>query len=750
MNNMRIAEFHDCFGALFVLELHARMCLATLWILLCVVTGTAAAQPSPKNALFVFSTVKYGGETSSAIEPRIRAHVPGPVDFYYVYLDDPQSKENPYWATMAETVRQKYAGIKMDVVITDVTPSLLFAVKYRDKIFPGVPIVFLAVNQRELEGQKIWPGVTGVTNPLGFRETIDLALRLQPDTKAIAVVAGLTPWDSYWLAALRSELARYQDRLKEIDLVGIPNREMLKRVSSLPPHTVVMFQTSPQYSDEPDFGAWDLVTETAQLVPTYSVWPRFCVNGCIGGVFEDPMEEWRSAADLATRVLSGQRPEDLPIVHSTDLHVRVDWRALRRWHIAESMLPPGTVLTNREPTFWERNRNYIFAALAMIVLQALLILGLLWQRARKRKAEAVLRESEQRFRVMADTTPSLVWMCDAAGKIIYLNERRLEFTGPDSSAGYGDNWTEYVHPDDLGHVRTSLARALTRREAFSKEYRLRRRDGVYRCMFDVASPRFNGDGAFAGFIGSAIDVTDQKLAQEALEKVSGRLIEAQERERRRIARDLHDDICQRLALLSMALEQANRGQNESAGSPKPRLEEIRKTCSEIASDVQSLSHELHSSKLDYLGVAASIRGFCKEFANQHELTIEFKEENVPKQLPRDVSLCLFRVTQEALHNAAKYSGTDQFWVKLRTLGNYIRLEVWDSGTGFDVDKATMTSGLGLVSMQERVHLVQGELTVDSKPGSGTRIIANIPAGTPTSAAAEDTDARKAASVTDAA
>ena len=700
---------------------------AILGMLFCTVAHSAAAQqPSPKNVLFVFSTVKYGGETSSAIEPYMRAHVPGPVNFYYAYLDDPQSKENPYWETMAETIRRKYAGIKMDVVIADVTPSLLFAVKYRDKIFPGVPIVFLAVNRRELEGQKTWPGVTGVTNPLGFRETIDLALRLQPDTKAIAVVAGLTPWDSYWLAVLKSELASYQHRVEEIDLVGIPNRQMLKRVSALPPHTVVMFQTSPQYSDEPEFGAWNLITEIAQRVPTYSAWPRFCVNGCIGGVFEDPIQEWRSTAELATRVLSGQRPEDLPIVHSAGLHVRVNWRALRRWHIPESLLPPGTVLLNREPTLWERDRNYVVAALALILIQSVLILGLLWQRARKRKAEAVLRESEKRFRVMADSAPSLIWMCDPTGRVTYLNERRAEFTGPDNSAGYGDSWTAYVHPDDLGNLLDGLARALKRRETFSKEYRLRRYDGVYRWMFDVASPRFDGDGSFAGFIGSGIDVTDQKLAQEALEKVSGRLIEAEEKERSRIARDLHDDICQRLALLSMELERANRRQNGSDPDMTKSLQEIRAHCSEIANDVQSLSHELHSTKLDYLGVAAAIRGFCKELARQHDVHIEFSDQNVPKHLPRDVSLCLFRVTQEALHNAVKYSRTGHYEVQLTGLADEVQLVVSDAGAGFDVDEAMKNRGLGLASMLERAHLVHGRLSVESKPRAGTKIVVAVP------------------------
>ena len=717
----------DSFGSFGVTGFRARIWSAILGILLYVVTGSAVAQrPNPKNVLFVFSTVKYSGETLGAIEPYMQAHVTGPINFYYAYLDDPQSKENPYWETLAETIRRKYAGVKMDVVIADVTPSLLFAVKYRDKAFPGVPIVFVAVNQRELEGQKIWPGVTGVTNPLGFRETIDLALRLQPDTKAIAVVAGLTPWDGYWLAVLRAELARYQDEVKEIDLVGTPNRQMLERVSALPPHTVVMFQTSPQYSDEPDFGAWDLVTEIAHRLPTYSVWPRFCVNGCIGGAFEDPVQEWTWTADLASRVLSGQRLEDLPIVHSTKLQVRVDWRALQRWHISESALTPGSEILNREPTFWQRYRKYVIAAVALIVLQTLLIFGLLWQRARKRKAEAVLRESEERFRVMADTTPSLIWMCDEQGKITYLNDQRVAFTGPDPTGGYGDTWAAYVHPDDLKNVQDALAWALKSRQRFSKEYRLRRHDGVYRWMFDIASPRVNGDGSFAGFIGSAIDITDQKLAQEALQNVGGRLLEAQDAERKRIARELHDDISQKLALLAMELTQANRNVNGTPEVTKAHLEEIRRHCMDIGRDVQSLSHQLHDSKLDYLGLVGALKAFSKEFAKQYERGIEFKHENVPRKLPTNISLCLFRVTQEALYNAVKYSGAKEFVVELSATMDEVQLVVSDTGAGFDVEKAKTNPGLGLLSMQERVRMVQGQLHVESSPGEGTKVVASVP------------------------
>jgi PAS domain S-box-containing protein len=426
------------------------------------------------------------------------------------------------------------------------------------------------------------------------------------------------------------------------------------------------------------------------------------------------------------RVLSGERPENIPIVNDSDLQVHVDWRALQRWRIPESALPPGTVVEYRQLTFWQRDRKYIVIAIALIAAQALLIAALLLQRARKRKAEAVLLESEERFRVMADTTPSLVWMCDARGRITYLNGRRLAFTGRDSNADDGNSWITYVHLDDAEHVLGALYEALKTKQSFSQEYRLRRNDGVYRWMFDVASPRVNGDGSFGGFIGSAIDTTDQKLAQQALEKVSGQLIQAQEQERSRIARELHDDICQRLALLSMELEHANRGSNDSRAQRNPKIDKIKQHCGEIAGAVQALSHKLHSSKLEYLGIVAAVRSFCREFSEQHEVSVEFSHENVPGFVPADISLSLFRVTQEALQNALKYSGVSEFWVSLRGVAGEIQLEIRDRGAGFDVEQAKGQKGLGLVSMQERVHLVHGIFAIESKVDLGTRVFIRVP------------------------
>jgi PAS domain S-box-containing protein len=686
---------------------------------------SAAAPTAPKNVLVLYSfTDRRAQDDLEILKSTTRSRVDTPVDFHVEYLGSARFDAPGYERAVAQSLASVYGGKKIDLVVTVFYPALRFAVDHRQELFPGTPIAFSSVPPRRLEGQKPWPGVTGVTMDVDLEGTIDLALRLQPGTTNVAVVVGKTETDRFWGTVINQDLRRRQPRLNVIDLPGLATDQLLKQVSALPPHTAVFFQAIPDEEAQPVVGTYEIVSTIARQFPTYCFVDRCLGHGVIGGSYPDTSEQEIDTGELAARILSGEAPENIPIVDGPPARVHVDWRQLRRWKIPESALPPAAIVLFRQPSFWERYGKYVGAVLFLILVQAALIIGLLWQRARNRKADLRLRESEKRFRLVADTTPALIWMCDKEGTVTYLNDRRIDFTGRNLAMGFGDAWSAFIHPDDVQSVQAANKRALEQQKEYSKEYRLRRRDGVYRWMLDIAAPRVNGDGSFAGFVGSAVDITDQKIAQEALEKIGGKLIEAQEEERSRIARELHDDICQRLAILSMELEQANRASNRSAGSLK--IEEIRRHCAEIAGDVQALSHKLHSSKLEYLGLAAAIRSFCREFSQQNDVNVQFAEENVPGFLPRDISLSLFRVAQEALHNALKHSGVRRFSVSLRGLANEIQLEISDLGAGFDVEKAMVDRGLGLVSMQERAHLVHGSFTIESTVKSGTKILVRVP------------------------
>jgi PAS domain S-box-containing protein len=238
------------------------------------------------------------------------------------------------------------------------------------------------------------------------------------------------------------------------------------------------------------------------------------------------------------------------------------------------------------------------------------------------------------------------------------------------------------------------------------------------------TPITDSAGTLIGAAEIARDLTEQGRAKTALSTVSRRLIHAQEEERARIARDLHDDIGQRLALLTFELTELSAG--APASSHQSRTSKLQVQASEIAADIQRLSHELHSSKLELLGIAVAMKGFCEEFATLQRVDAEFTSRDVPDQLPPDICLCLFRVLQQALHNAAKHSGVRRFEANLWGEQDEVHLVVSDAGRGFDLEAARSGRGLGLISMEERLKLVGGALSIDTQPQRGTRIHAWAP------------------------
>jgi PAS domain S-box-containing protein len=319
----------------------------------------------------------------------------------------------------------------------------------------------------------------------------------------------------------------------------------------------------------------------------------------------------------------------------------------------------------------------------------------------------------------------MLWMSDPDSLCTYVNRRWMDFTGRTMEAELGNGWVESVHPEDRQRCTETYTRAFDRREPYTVEYRLQRHDGEYRWIFDSAVPRFNQDGSFAGYMCSAVDVTDRKRVEEALSSLGGRLIEAQEQERRHIARELHDDISQKVAMLSLELQQFGSCLPDFPANIRDWLDSLVKRTAEINDDIHGLSHRLHSSKLDTLGLVATMMGFCRELAEQRDVQIDFIHNGVPELLPPSISLCVFRVLQEALTNAVKHSGVRRFTAKLARVADELELSVRDSGVGFD-PAAQYNEGIGLISMRERVSLVGGRLSITSKPQGGTEITVCVP------------------------
>ena len=684
-----------------------------------------SAEPTPvKNVLVIYGFTPR--ETFVQLEPlkeAVRAGYPGPVNFYVEFLESTGFGDPEYREKVGGVLTQTYRRKHIDVLVAATYPALQFAVDYRDGISPGAPIAFMSVAEQRLPVGALWPGVTGVTTKVDLRACLGLALKLHPGTKRVVIVAGDSQLERYWQTALHAEVDRAPG---ELSTVEIPFSKLFETFPQPDSQTIVFWDVVPRDASQPEVGVVQSLGMISKVVQTYCIY-QYCVGqGGIGGYITDEARSGKMAGVLVARLLAGEKAEGIAIQGNTANLAFVDARQLDRWKIHRSDLPADAVILFQDVPLWERYRVYLIGAVGGLFLSFLL--AFVWRSQRKeQQADLVsLRASEMKWRVLAGTAPTHIWMSDRSGKVTYLNERNVEFTGRNAASDLSYDLTAFIHPDDLQGFLLADAHAMVRRTSYTREYRLRRKDGVYRWMLDVAALRNDSRAKFVGFIGSASDVTDQKIAQETIESTSGRLIAAQEKERNRIARELHDDICQKLAVLSIELEQARKATEETPYLRDKRMLAVPQHCMEIASDVQALSHELHSSQLDVLGLPAALGTFCDDFAKKQDIRVTLIHENIPSSLPRDISLCLFRVTQEALQNAKKHGGGTELTVILRGTPESIQLDIQDQGVGFLVERAREKRGLGLISMQERVHLVRGTFTVLSDLGQGTKIRVLIP------------------------
>ena len=346
-------------------------------------------------------------------------------------------------------------------------------------------------------------------------------------------------------------------------------------------------------------------------------------------------------------------------------------------------------------------------------------------------AEQALRRSEERYRRIVDTAYEGIWMIDDTNIIVFVNQRMAEMLGYSVDEMLGRSTRDFAESESSEEPNERMQR---RRAGIAEQFdfRFRRKDGSELWGIVSTTPVWKEGGKFGGSLGMVTDITLRKHAEQELRRKSeqirelaGRLITAQEEERSRISRELHDDIVQKVASLAIRISLIKKRVPPSTDSIASEIANLQCRVSDLAEDIRRLSHQLHPAVLEHAGLTVALQSFTAEFSRLEGVEVKLTAPKGNEAIPKNIALCAYRVVQEALRNVAKHSGAKVAEVVLAIAGNDLHLSISDEGRGFDVETAR-SGGLGMVSVEERVRLCQGSVQVTSKLNRGTTLTARIP------------------------
>jgi len=714
------------------------------------------------------------GKVDETIRRTLQARAPAPVFFYTEYLDlnlfdgpEPQRE-------MRELLRRKYSSRNISLIVA-AGRALRIAIHNRTELFSAAPIVFVAADPTGAGELRLGPDVTGTWLHLAWAETLDLARRLRPGLERVLIVGGTSQTDRVWLSSARRQLTGYSGPVAISYLTDVSVEEMVRQVRALPPRTVVIVGTVLRDASGRDSTTPEVARQiaAASSVPVFGLSDTLLGTGVVGGRVVDFEAHVKVVAGLAVRVLAGERPA--PTDAGTNVPM-FDSRQLDRWGIDARRLPAASVVLFREPSLWQQYRWYVVGAISLVVVQTALIGGLLLQRAQRRRAQRGLADRLRFETLLSDLSARLSACPDSAVDAeIELGLRRIvEAMGVDRANLWASRGSdEVVRTHSWTRERAAPAPAVIREsEALQIFAAIRRGEIVHHSSADgvagsvdpgalkklgmpsiavvplvvgalpqgALSISSSGEPEWptemiprvrllADVFGSALGrQRSERAAAESAEQIrhlAGQLMTAQEEEGRRIARELHDDVSQDLAAVSIALSMLER-QPETTSRARSELGRLRKQVGDISEGVRHLSHELHPGVLEQAGLVAAMRGYCHEVESKQGPKVVFHADDGAGAVPADVALCLYRVTQEALRNVIRHASAHRVHVSLTRSGVAVRLTISDDGSGFRVEEGGRRRGLGLISIEERARLVGGALAIHSQLQHGTELDLVVP------------------------
>jgi PAS domain S-box-containing protein len=700
--------------------------------------------------------------TSSAIQATMEEGMAHEIAIYSERMDISALSENRYFEELRDAYRKKYDGQPIDLIIAVNYRALNFLISHGEEIWPKTSILFCGVEEGRREQLKqLRSNITGLFADARFGDMLDTIFKIHPDTQQLTVVVGTSETERFIEARVRRAFREYVGRADFTSLSNFEFDAILSRVADLPPKSIVLFLTLFQDGKGKPVpeNALPLISRVSNA-PVYGLFDVYVGHGIVGGSVYSVENRGIMIGKMGVRILTGEKPRDIPVGTGQKHFSLYDWRQLKRWGISESDLPQGSIIRYREPSFYELYYWYIWGGISLVLFQAVMIIFLLINRARRhrverellrahrkleeaniglkneiterKQTEKELHESEERYRSLVNESPAAILVFQD-GHFIFTNPAGLRLLGcSDLKDFVGRPALDFIPPtlrDPMVQRMENLAQGESNPTV---EIELLKTDGTIISVETTSVPIQIG-GNPAGLI-ICNDITQRKLAemellksQENFRNLAGKLLSVQEAERRRLAREMHDDLTQHLAVLAIEIGKMERKFQDSEDPVLETLRSIRERLVNLSGDVHAISRQLHPSIIDDLGLVDAIKSECRTFTRREGIAVDYRSESMPPRISADVAICIYRIVQEGLRNVAKHADTTQLQISLTGKDDSIHLTIKDQGVGFDPKEIKKKLGLGHVSMQERVRLIQGDISIESRPGKGTVINVRAPA-----------------------
>jgi len=669
-----------------------------------------------------------------------------PVEIDADFLDLARNTDADYESRITTFLRAKYGKRPPDVVITLGSAALPFIVKHRDEIAPNVPVVFTSVSQRNYDSLRIPPNITGIISEFNLDRTLALAERLQPEARRLFVIAGSGEVDRRWQANARKVI---EDRARKFEVTYLFERsyaKLMEEVAAIPPDSIVIYLTIFADSEGNAFVPAHVAgpLSARSPAPVYAPYDTYIGNGVVGGYVETFESVGSRAADMALQILAGTDPATIAPQSNSGQAYRVDHRAMARWKLPASNLPPDTAVLFKKPTIWTEHRGVVIAAIAIVGLQSLVLGALLLQRQRRLRIEKLLKESEERMTFAASAANIGLWQFDRQRNELWATEHcRALFGIARGKPLTREVLLSAVHSDDLQTAAQALERSGEAGQPAFCDVRIVLPGEEVRWIRMRSRSRLEGDGRSDHLGGIFVDITEQKSAEA---EIALQRLEVDHLMRVSVLGELSGSIANEINQPLTAILSNAQAALYLLAQEVPDLVEIREALEEIVHEDDRAGEVIHrlrgllkkgERKTEHVNINDLVRSTISLLNSEligRDIDIKFNLENRPL-LARGDSVQLQQVLLNLVMNAmdamastpleqrsilistrASETGTVDVLVKDR--GHGINPKV--NGRLFEPFYTTKDHGLGLglALCSTIVEAHQGRLTLVNGEGGG--------------------------------